>query len=292
MIKRVVFFNTWHSGDLHSNKEYVRQFVQEFNNKGIEVCYATAAVPRAINLPIDCRSIWDFPEVGPKPGAATFFDYNNQIMYINTWVGYYMTMPDHNFCSQKEMWKDIALKVLIASDGEINIPISDDILFYVSQIDRDLLSPVTIPDGKKVLFCNDIAISKQSHTGKMESTINSLAYDFPEIKFICTNKINSEFENVLFTDDLTNRWEIGCDLPEIGFISEHCDVIITNSSGPGTFSMTKNNFLDKNKKIIAFVIGEGNTFWNGVEGIQADCTWHAIFDDLQIYNIVRDKINA
>jgi hypothetical protein len=290
MIKNVVFFNTWHFGDLHSNKEYVRQFIDEFNKNDISLCYATIVPGRAVNLPINTESIYNYPHLIANP--ATYFDQSTNTMYINTWIGHYITMTSHNFSAQKEMWEDISLKVLVSSDGLINVQISENPLDYVSQIDVELLSEVKIPQGFNVLICNDIPISGQSHNGKWESAIQRLANDFENVNFICTNVFETNMPNVFFTNNLTNREKIICDLPEIGKISEHCNVIITNSSGPGTFSMTKNNFLDKNKTIIAFVIGEGNTFWNGIDGIEADTSWYNLYDDDSVFNIIKDKVNA
>jgi len=290
MINKVVFFNTWHFGDLHSNKEYVRQFLNEFNKHEIEVCYATAVAGRAVNLPVATQSVYDYPHLTGNP--ASYFDTMSNTLYINTWIGYYIVMNSHNFTAQKEMWKDIAEKVLAASDGQIIISIDDDPMKYVSQIDNDLLSPVVIPEGKNIIFCNDIPISGQSHNGDWASAINRLANDYPEINFICTKIFENNYNNIYFTNNLTNREQIICDLPEIGYISESCDFIVTNSSGPGTFTMTKNNFINPNKTIVAFVIGEGNTFWNGIDGVLADTSWYNVYDDESVYQILRDKINA
>jgi len=290
MIDKVVFFNTWHFGDLHSNKEYVRQFVEEFQKHNIEICYATAVSTRAVNLPIAAHSIYDYPYLLGNP--VSYFDASSRTMYINTWIGHYLVMNSHNFSTQKDMWKDISYRVLMGSDGLINIQIRDDVISYVSQIDVDLLEKIKIPEGTKILLCNDIPISGQSHNGNWKTAINKLADEFKDIKFICTNTFNTSLNNVIFTNDLTNRELIICDLPEIGYLSESCNFIITNSSGPGTFSMTRNNFNDPKKTIIAFVIGEGNTFWNGVENISADVSWYNVFDDESVYNIIKDKINA
>lgn len=289
MIDNVVFFNTWHFGDLHSNKEYVRQFMDEFLRHGIGMKYATAVAGRAVNLPIETCSVYDYPQLVTNP--VTFFDANSRVMYINTWVGHYLQMQSHNFYSQKQMWEDISERVLIASDAKIVVAIDNDAMRYVSRIDRELISPVSIPEGRNIMFCNDIPISGQSNTGSMATAINRLASEFTQFNFICTNLFNSESSNIFFTNNLTKRSELICDLPEVGYISESCEIIVTNSSGPGTFAMTRNNFLDDRKSLVAFVIGEGNTFWNGVNGVRAQVSWHPVFDDESIYHIVRGVIN-
>lgn len=288
MINRVIFFNTWHFGDLHSNKEYVRHFLNEFNRHGIETIYATAVAGRAVNLPVAVHNVYDYPHLVGNP--VSYFDQSSQTMYINTWIGHYLAMQSHNFSSQKAMWEDISQRVVGASDGQIVISLYDHPMDYVSQIDEELIGQVTVPEGKKIIFCNDAPISGQSFNGDWAEAINRLASQFPDITFICTRQIDMHHENIMCTNQLTNRDQIICDLPEIGYISERCDIIITNSSGPGTFVMTRNNFQDSNKSIIAFVIGEGNTFWNGIDGVKADTSWYPFFDDDNVYIIVREKI--
>ena len=290
MIEQVVFFNNWHFGDVHSNKEYVRQFLDEFVRRGIGCVYATVVPGRAINLPVECKNIYEYPHLTANP--VSYFDEYSRTMYINTWIGHYLVMNSHNFASQVAMWQDISGRVAAASNGEIVIGLKSDTMQYVSEIDESLLFPVIIPEGIKILFCNDAPISGQSHNGDWAEAINKLASEYPDIKFVCTREIPVHHDNIIFTNDLTNRKEIVCDLPEIGHISEFCKIIITNSSGPGTFAMTRNNFLDNEKTIIAFVIGEGNTFWNGIEGVAAKTSWHNVFDDASVYQIIKDAINA
>jgi hypothetical protein len=287
MIEKVIFFNSWHFGDLHSNKEYVRQFCEEFESRGIPVEYATMVSPRAVNLPIMCVSITQYPHLMQNP--PTYYDEISKTMYINTWIGYYLTMHGHNF-QQQIMWKELSNKVLVSSLGEISIPIKDDTLFYASSIDVELLSPVVIPEGKKVLFCNDIPVSGQSHNGNWKNAIENLAKEFPDINFICTNYLDLEMPNVFYTNILTNRNQITCDLPEIAHISESCDVIITNSSGPGTFSMTKNNFLNENKVLIGFLDVETNAYWYGVENVKAKTLHYNFYDDENVFSVIKNVL--
>jgi hypothetical protein len=287
MIENVVFFNSWHFGDLHSNKEYVRQFIKEFEKLGINVSYVSTASPRAINLPIECASIYEYIENGLPSNPPTWYDPDTKTMYINTWVGYYIAMQSHNFSSQKEMWQDISTKIFVASNGQINIKIKDDPSFYVSDIDESLIVIPEIPEGRNVLVCNDIPISKQSFNGDWAATVNTLASEFKNTNFICTNIINSELENVYFTNILTNRASIGCDLPEIGYLAGHCDFIVTNSSGPGTFAMTKKVFFSGDKTVVAFVQGEGNAYWSGINNLNGDFRWHPVWDDPTVTDILR-----
>lgn len=289
-IEKVVFFNSWHFGDLHSNKEYVRQFAEEFMSRGISVVYATMAAPRAANLPIECVPIYDFAHKSLPGNPPTWFDDGEKTMYINTWIGYYIAMQTHNFAAQRAMWEDISLKVFVASDAEIRVVIKDDPAFYVSQIDKDLIVAPEIPEGRNILICNDIPISGQSHNGDWALMITSLADEFSDINFLCTNAINTSLSNIYFTNTLTNRSQIGCDLPEIGYIAGLCDMIVTNSSGPGTFAMTKEVFFSEDKTVVAFVQNEGNTFWNGIDGIKADCSWYPVWDDAQVASILMKEI--
>lgn len=288
MISRVVFFNVFQNGDVHSNKEFVRQFIQELDKNGIESCYTTNVPAKSVNLPVRHAYMGEeFPWLNNN--SPSYID--GDTLYINTWVGHYITMETHNFAAQIPMWTSLSELLRFATDGIVDVKIYDDLLKYVSVIDDTETYNLNIPDGAKVLMCNNQAMSGQAHNGDWSGAINALAFEFPSVKFICTRKFNHQYTNILFTDDVTGRVDGQSDLPEIAFFSEHCDMIVTNSSGPGTFAMTRNNFTNKDMSIIAFVIGPGNTFWNGIPGVNADVSWHPVFDDISVLNIVRDKVN-
>ena len=288
MISRVVFFNIWQNGDVHSNKEFVRQFIQELDKNGIDSCYATNVSANSVNLPIRHAYVGEeFPWLNNNSGSYI----DGDTLYINTWVGHYITMETHNFASQIPMWTSLSELLRSATDGLVDVKIYDDLLKYVSVIDDTDTYNLNIPAGYKVLICNNQAMSRQAHNGDWAAAINSLAFEFPSVKFICTRRFDHQYLNILFTDDLTGRLEGQSDLPEIAFLSESCDMIVTNSSGPGTFAMTRNNFTNKNMTIVAFVIGEGNTFWNSIPGVEADASWHPVFDDESVRSIIRGKVD-
>ena len=292
MLNKAIFFNRWKLGDLHSNKEYVRQFAKEFIKHGIEVAYFTDSPRNAVNLPYQYGTISELaPSLIYNPHS--FYDESADILYINTWVGFDLSGETHNYTSQRYMWEKIAALVKDSTDGAIDIVLRDDTMSYVSDIDRDLIVvPDLAHDKPRVMFCNNIAESNQSFVGNLESVIDRLSINHPGIEFLCTNKVNVVRDNVKFTSDMIDSSETGCDLPEISCLSETCNVIVTNCSGPGTFVMTRRNFLDHSKTIVQFSNWPENVFWHNVEGVLAKTIWHNVVDDDAIFNILEEIIQV
>ena len=286
-MRKLVFFSGWNYGDIHANKEYVRQAATKCILNDIDVCYATNKNSHVTNLPIRCESHLD--HMPAMINAPSYFDPQSQILYINTWVGHHDMTNGHNFVSQRSMW--FTLFRLIYESFGVFIELKEP-SFYISKIDYGLITiPELSSNENKVLFCNNIATSSQSCVDTLETVVNQLAKKYKNVEFICTNRILAP-SNVFFTDDINKVSGEGMDLPEIGYISEHCEIIVTNSSGPGTFAMTAKNLMDPSKIILAFVVSEKNTFWWGIDNIQATCAWTNSTDTDTISRFIDDRMKV
>jgi hypothetical protein len=154
--------------------------------------------------------------------------------------------------------------IFMYSEKEDYLPNIDFSYFDLKNVDSYLLVHL---NKKKVLICNGAPKSGQSFINNMDVFIQEAAGNFPNIDFICTQKFEKLQSNIVFTDDIigdaeaTDKrapWEDKtsniCDLPEISYLSEHCDLIIGKNSGPSTFCETYNNYMNPKKHFISYVV--------------------------------------
>ena len=73
----------------------------------------------------------------------------------------------------------------------------------------------------------------------------------PDINIICTDEVDTDLENIKYTDQIIGGSE-GCDLQEISYLSTHCNVIIGKNSGPFVFCETFDNYMDEGKRFYSF----------------------------------------
>jgi len=255
MMSKIVFFNHFHKGDLHTHKEFIRHIQSELSDFTFEYMHNNAA---KLTAELDI----------PLVGAPT--DLNNKdpfyadddILYINTWVGcnwdVFCKHGGINMHTLYEQWEGIV--------GTINETFGTDIKLreekesYLPKIDSKLLTTDKIEDYlltadesvRKVLICNNTPMSNQSFKSNMKEHILPFAEMYPDTHFICTNKFDTEGQNnIKFTDDIVGPVQDG-DLQEISYLSRNCDIIIGKNSGPFVFCETYDNYMDDTKKFISF----------------------------------------
>ena len=211
----------------------------------------------------------------------TRFIINDGHMIINTWAYCYTELwkGGLNLDTLMGVWGNIFENINVnlgtniqLKEKEFYIPSINFAHFDVTSIDKF----VTAHPGRKVLICNGKAMSGQSFKSDMADIISSLADAHPEISFICTQKIALNRPNIVFTDDIITgnsvhmknspEWnESGrCDLNEISYLSESCELIVGKNSGPFIFCLTQANLLDRKPTFISFNKRELDTFPLGV----------------------------
>jgi hypothetical protein len=248
----ILFFNFYHSGDIFNSKAFVKEIIDSLN-----VCafYAHNAHFKVLcDLNVQQFKLQEiFPSIVNEKILVT-----QEFVLVNTWIGAYFTKESSctlNF--SYNMYKDIYSNLNILYEN--NLILNSNPIEYFPSINFDKVNVNSINDylkedfNKKVLICNGPALSNQSlrYNGNMQNIILDLASTYKDITFICTeNSFNCSLKNVLFTDDLTKRTD--CDLNEISYLSKFCDVVVGRSSGPFSFSLTKDNMLNLNKTFICF----------------------------------------
>jgi hypothetical protein len=255
MMSKIVFFNHFHKGDLHTHKEFIRHIQSELSDFTFEYMHNNAA---KLTAELDI----------PLVGAPT--DLNNKdpfyadddILYINTWVGcnwdVFCKHGGINMHTLYEQWEGIV--ETINETFNTDIKLREEKESYLPKIDSKLLTTDKIEDYlltadesvRKVLICNNTPMSNQSFKSNMKEHILPFAEMYPDTHFICTNKFDTEGQdNIKFTDDIVGPVTDG-DLQEISYLSRNCDVIIGKNSGPFVFCETYDNYMDDTKKFVSF----------------------------------------
>jgi hypothetical protein len=268
---KIVFFNHYHRGDIFTHREFIRHLTIQLPN--VEFLYLHFNHPKLTrDLGIPCIGTPNHLDHHTK----FYIDEDKKILYVNTWGGCDASIMNKNkglnLHSLYDQWHEIFSfisnklnqDIFVYADKEDYLPTIDFTYFDVTQIDQYLQSTV---GKKRVLICNGAPKSGQSFLYNMESFIKEAADNFPIIDFICTQKFEKTQSNILFTDDLIGDteavdkrapWEDKtlniCDLPEISYLSEHCDLIVGKNSGPSTFCETHANYMNPNKHFISYVV--------------------------------------
>jgi hypothetical protein len=255
MMSKIVFFNHFHKGDLHTHKEFIRHVQSELSDFTFEYMHNNVA---KLTAELDIPLIGAPNDLNNKDP----FYADDDVLYINTWVGcnwdVFCKHGGINMHTLYEQWEGIVetinetfgTDIKLRKEKESYLPKIDSKLLTTDKIEDYLL---TADEGvRKVLICNNTPMSNQSFKSNMKEHILPFAEMYPDTHFICTNKFDTEGNsNIKFTDDIVGPVQDG-DLQEISYLSRNCDVIIGKNSGPFVFCETYDNYMDDTKKFISF----------------------------------------
>lgn len=256
-MKKVVFFNYYHNGDIHVSRGFVRHIIDKVKqiDSSIEFFYAHRNAVDLIN---------DIPDLKYDSSALSVIrdDHANPLVqgdniYINTWYAqqhfrymnrYGITMDSLYSAlddSCKSVW-GFSLKD-ISDDPSIFYPTID---YSKYQIGTAKLWLDKHPE-KKIFVANGHAQSGQAHNFTMSILIEEIARRHPDKTFILSNQESSiNLHNVFQSSNIINK--NGSDLNENAFITEYCDTIIGRASGVFTFALTQNNVFKRQCKFLVF----------------------------------------
>lgn len=295
---KLSFIQHYHNGDLFTCKGFLDHIRHELPLADLEIFHFNH--PKVLG---DMYIAYRGHPTNFEP-QTRFNLVNASHLYINTWA----------FC-YGEYWKDgLNLDTLMGTWGHIFETINDKLgtdiklknkefyipsinfsHFDVSSIDKFLSEHI----GKKVLICNGKAMSGQSFKSDMADVINALADSHPTTSFICTQKIDPKKSNIFFTDDIIvsdsvhmsnapDWYKSGrCDLNEISYLSESCNLVVGKNSGPFIFCLTQTTLLDSKKTFISFNKRELDTFPLGAD-IKANYIYSNEYDNA--YKIINENL--
>jgi hypothetical protein len=278
---KIVFFNHYHRGDLLTHKEFIRQIKIEHPDFEYEYSH--------FNHPKLTRDL-DIPKTGRPDNLNPKepFYREEDTLYINTWIGCHWDL----FCkyggiNMYSLWHswDIIFNVINDQFG-LDLKLKENKEFYLPSIDYSRFGIANIDaylakntDKTKIILCNGPTKSGQSFNPNMKEQLEIVAPQFKNTHFICTDKFETDVENILFTDDIIADTEVSehpapwedraintCDMPEIGYLSTKCEAIVGKNSGPFVFCETKDNYMNPSKKFLSFNSSWGNAFHSNLPG--------------------------
>lgn len=253
MNKPIIFYNHYHNGDLFNSKAFVIEIMEQMP---IQFFYAHGKSEKTLkdlNIPqLKLEQIFPLTQQDNKYRMISA----DNVLLVNTWIGSYFE-PEGE-CTLKfsySMYEKIydALNEVYGT----NLRLKEDMNEYFPSVDFTAFDLIKTDEflksvsNKKVLCSNGPALSGQCvYNGDMREIIEKLSDEHDDTCFIATHKFDSDRKNIHFTQDIIGVDD--CDLNEISYISNHCDLIVGRSSGPFSFSCTKHNMQNPDKTFLCF----------------------------------------
>jgi hypothetical protein len=309
-MKKIIFFNHFHNGDLFVSKEYVRDIISNLQNVNFEYQHSNH-FKTILDLKIQSVELEKF--LSP----CDIIVEKEEKIYINTWLGCYKLkchgLNELNFYSNAINF-GVLHKIWNYIFSELNKRLNSNLIlnnkdFYIGQIDYSMFELENIKiflennNKPRVLVCNNEPMAKQSFKGDLKNILEHLSLKYPSIDWICTNyfKSKNKNKNLFFTDDIikstkTNRNNLSpwtrsiCDLNEISYLSNFCNLIVGKNSGPFVYTLTKENFKNTNITYISLnKIEEDSLFWN----LNSSCKyiWSNNYNENNIISMIEKTIN-
>lgn len=253
MIKKVVFFNFYHNGDLHVSRGLVSEVARQCSQKNIVCEYFHQNNPEVLaDIPHVHYTSNNYGLRNIEPSHV-----EGDTLYLNTWYG-----------SNKDIFNGIGVSfdTLYRNFLESTKPLG----IKFDQVDPiDMFPFITYEkykiehakgwlegraNRKKVFISNGQVLSGQFPNFAFSPVIKKLARRYPDIDFLISNNESHlpTLPNVHLTKDIIKKG--GVDLNENSYLASHCDVIVGRFSGTYTFSMTRQNYWNPNKTFVVFTI--------------------------------------
>lgn len=261
-MKRIFFFNSYHNGDVHLGREFVKDIMNKLSPG-----YFVYEHANSYKLLKDIKNLnYSNLTLFPKDIGQVFpVKFLGEDIWINTWIGqenmhYVTTYGGCTFQAYYEMFKNI-FKILNINYEEKS--------FYLPSVNYSKFDNIEniynfMKDKKNNIYISNQNVnSGQVHNFSFDQIIDWLSLNFKNVNFFITNKTNYleqlKRNNIFFNSDIININEN--DLNENSYISTFCDIIVGRSSGPYCYAQTKENYLNENKKFICFDNTLTNAFW-------------------------------
>lgn len=307
-MKNILFYNLWHNGDVFSGRGYIKHIIDSLpsvkfgyyhkNNKKI-----VADLVRMQFTP-ELKK-WEIEALNFRKIYET-----ESTIYINTWVGTYfhqnidrmqdypeviVNLPNEghgNYLSLHKMYQFIV--GYLNDKHNANIDFIDAPMHYVPQVNWKYYDVKRVDEfvnstrQAKHLICNGIARSLQTSVGSMQEVISVLAKQHPNDVFICTEKFDSSFTNIVFTDDIV---KLDNDINEIAYLSTYCDTIIGKNSGPFMFTHVAENIFNERVTFLAFSHSPTDCYPYHMKHLPCKYLHSTKASPIEVYNVISSALS-
>ncbi len=250
MVKRVVFYNHYHNGDIHCARGIVAEIIREFPK--ISYTYSHGC---PVDLLQDMETVRHAPALLARlPKHEKYLiDHAQKTVYINTWIGCLGAgiLGEYRGINITLLHRLISasIKRAMGMDPPRLQKCVPDPNFSKFSIDG-INDFIRRDSRQKVMISNGKILSGQSAEFDFSPLIQSVARYYPDVLFIPTNPTDVHVSNVIHSADIIKK--NGPDLNENGYLSTFCDVIIGRSSGTYSYAINRTN-LRSRKVFLGFV---------------------------------------
>jgi hypothetical protein len=282
-MNKIIFFNTWHNGDIHVSREFIKDILSKVN------CEMEYHHNNSDRLLLDLNiKIQPLGQLLYNNQLLTYFV--DDVLYINIWYNSNTSIFKIHGCTLNTLYNNFVDVYKL-----LNIQIND-ISYYIPSINYKKFKIDTIDEfinnnktKKKIYISNNNTCSGQSVNFNFTNIVNKLSIEFPEHLFILSNKTPINNQNVLFSSDIIKL--DCCDLCENSYLTTFTNIVIGRCSGPFTFSLTKEVLLSETKQTFIGICNIDPKF--GIEhlfNINKEFLWFNFFDEEQIYEGLKNVI--
>jgi hypothetical protein len=252
----IYFFNPYRNGDVHVSRTYIIDIMNKLpNNIYYYIQNSSYTSGPALKDIKNIKTIYDIDKIDQNSSITKI---GNDV-FINTWYGqssrkyfetsrYLNNVDDCSFYILYNIFKDVYKFLNIEIDNFENY-LPEIIFENLEKTKIDIFLNNNSNFEKKILICDNTVKSGQSLNFDFKPIIKELSNRYKNYAFISTSNNNEISDNIFSTNDIIG---LNFDLNEISYLSNYCDVIVGRSSGPYTFSLTKQNIMNDNKKFVAF----------------------------------------
>jgi len=265
--KTVLFFNDWHNGDLHMSRPYVLDMMSLLGDCNYYFYHK--------NNPKLLSDIDNLVYTPTKIAADLTIDtWLGQFQYKGMSIEQMSGVSSITFGANFPCYYSVMAKVYESLNLSRFLKPVDYYLPTISYDHFDVENIQRYFDGKKtrsMLICNNVPMSGQAPAVDFREVVAELAVTYPQIDFLISNDDANmpKLNNIVSCKEIIGNPSTICDLNEISYISTFCNVIVGRSSGPYSFSVTKDNLATKQfvcisneKKDTWFLDESTNILWS------------------------------
>ena len=288
MIKKVIFFNFLHYGDIHVSRGLVREISNICYQRNISCEYYFNGYSKLLN---------DIPNVlfikhkySLNQNTPSFIRDNT--LFINAWYSgnrdiflKYSVSFDTLYLSFKEVCK--LLDIDLESIDRLSLFPSINYEKFQIENAKNWLSK---NNRKRIFISNGPVLSGQCNNFPMFSIINKLSEQYKDIDFLISNKENgiNNRENIFLTNNIIQKDEN--DLNENSYLASNCSIIVGRYSGTYTFAITRENYFDKPKTFITFTHLDTTWTYSFTDKPKANILFFNENEENKVYKLISDNI--